>query len=289
MKDSELGKAYADGEIVFKEGDKGETMYVVQSGNVKITKKSDSGEEVILATLTNGDIFGEMALFDRMPRSATAVSSGKATILRIDKKKLFTTISRDPTMVFKVLETMSQRIRTLNEELSRLKKTREHLLQSCCDVDETCEMILQEVKKNISAENGSVMLCDDDNTLNIKAAFGSKSAQLTKLKVGEGIAGDVFSTGRSEMLNNVSTDVRYKKGSTKILSMLCAPLKCDNKVFGVINMSNTSERLFVLEDLHMLNSLSVYASIAVRNSLNYAQLRVAADEVLKHASMLDAR
>jgi putative methionine-R-sulfoxide reductase with GAF domain len=282
MKDSELGKAFSDGDVICREGEKGEVMYVIQSGNVKITKKTTSGE-VTLATLTSGDIFGEMALFDRMPRSATAVASGEVSILSIDKKKLFTTISRDPTLVFKVLETMSQRIRILDEELSRLKKTKEHLLQSCCDVEETCEMILQEAKKTISAENGSVMLCDNDNALSIKAAFGSKSTQLISLKVGEGIAGDVLMTGRSEMLNNVSTDGRYKKGSTKIISMLCAPLKCDNTVFGVINMSNTSERLFVLEDLRMLNSLAVYASIAVKNALNYAQLRVAADEVLKHA------
>jgi GAF domain-containing protein len=68
--------------------------------------------------------------------------------------------------------------------------------------------------------------------------------------------------------------------------MLCAPLKCDNTVFGVINMSNTSERLFVLEDLRMLNSLAFFASIAVKNALNYAQLRVAADEVLKHAILV---
>jgi len=282
MKDSELGKAFSDGDVIFREGEKGEMMYVIQAGNVKITKNTKSGE-VTLATLTSGDIFGEMALFDRMPRSATAVASGDATILSIDKKKLFTTISRDPTMVFKVLETMSQRIRILDEELSRLKKTKEHLLQSCCDVEETCKMILQEAKNTISAENGSVMLCDDDNTLSIKAAFGSKSTQFMKLKVGEGIAGDVLSTGRSEMLNNVSADGRYKKGSTKIISMLCAPLKCDNTAFGVINLSNTSERLFILEDLRMLNSLVVYASLAVKNALNYAQLRVAADDVLKHA------
>jgi len=286
MKDSELGKAFSDGDVICKEGEKGEVMYVIQSGNVKITKKTTSGE-VTLATLTSGDIFGEMALFDRMPRSATAVASGEVTILSIDKKKLFTTISRDPTLVFKVLETMSQRIRMLDEELSRLKKTKEHLLQSCCDVEETCEMILQEAKKTIFAENGSVMLCDrNDNTLSIKAAFGSKSTQLMRLKVGEGIAGDVLTTGQSEMLNNVSTDGRYKKGSTKIISMLCAPLKCDNTVFGVINMSNTSERRFVLEDLRMLNSLAVYASIAVKNALNYAQLRVAADNVLKHAILV---
>jgi len=116
MKDSELGKAFSDGDVIFREGEKGEMMYVIQAGNVKITKNTKSGE-VTLATLTSGDIFGEMALFDRMPRSATAVASGDARILSIDKKKLFTTISRDPTMVFKVLETMSQRIRILDEEL----------------------------------------------------------------------------------------------------------------------------------------------------------------------------
>ena len=123
MKDSDyLGRTYADGEVIFREGDKGEGMYVVQAGKVKITKQTPSGE-VTLSVIGSGDIFGEMALFDKLPRSATVTALGEARVLSVDKKKLFTLISRDPTTTFKIIETMSSRIRKLSEEISRYRKT----------------------------------------------------------------------------------------------------------------------------------------------------------------------
>ena len=128
MKDGELGKLYSDSEFVFKEGDKGESMYVIQSGKVRITKNTPAGE-VTIATLKSGEIFGEMALFDKMPRSANALATGEARVLSIDRKKLFTTISRDPTLVFKIIESMSQRIRGLNDLVHR---TAENLAISLC-------------------------------------------------------------------------------------------------------------------------------------------------------------
>ena len=80
MKDSDyLGRTYEDGEVIFREGDKGEGMYVIQAGKVKITKQTTSGE-VTLSVLEDGDIFGEMALFDKLPRSATATASGEARV-----------------------------------------------------------------------------------------------------------------------------------------------------------------------------------------------------------------
>lgn len=282
MKEGELGKMYASGEVIFREGDQGEVMYVIQAGKVSIVKNTPTGD-LILATLDSGDIFGEMALFDKMPRSATAKATGSARVLSIDKKKLFATISRDPTLVFKMLETMSKRIRLLNDELTKLKKTKSDLVNLCCDVDEVCTMILDEARKTVQADNGSVMLADDDRELAIKSAFGKKSEQRMRMKAGQGIAGDVLRTGRAEMLNNVSMDERFVQGRVQLRSMLCVPLKCNNNILGVINMSNTSERLFSLDDLKALNSIAMYAAIAVQNAINLANLKNAAEEVLKHA------
>ena len=282
MKEGELGKMYASGEVIFREGDQGEVMYVIQAGKVSIVKNTPAGD-LILATLDSGDIFGEMALFDKMPRSATAKATGSARVLSIDRKKLFATISRDPTLVFKMLETMSKRIRLLNEELTKLKKTKSDLVNLCCDVDEVCSMILEEARKTVQADNGSVMLVDDDRELAIKSAFGKKSEQRMRMKAGQGIAGDVLRTGRAEMLNNVSMDERFVQGRVQLRSMLCVPLKCNDNILGVINMSNTSERLFGLDDLKALNSIALYASIAVQNAINLANLKNAAEEVLKHA------
>ncbi len=250
-----------------------------------ITKSTKSGD-ITLATLSSGDILGEMSLFDKMPRSAAAVASGDARVLSIDKKKLFKTIGRDPTLVFKIIETMSQRIRVLNEELSKLNKTKLKLLKIYSNIEDTCRMVLDEAKNIITSDNGSVMLFDDKESLSIKAAFGKKSESTVKLFLGEGIAGDVLKTGRAELVNNVYLDSRFVPGKTKIRSLLCVPLKCKECIFGVVNLSNTSERLFSLDDLKLLNSLSIYASVAVQNAINFSKLKNVTEEVLSRVSIL---
>jgi CRP-like cAMP-binding protein len=266
MNDSELGRLYSDGEIIFKEGDVGDALYVIQSGKVIITKRAASGE-LVIATLRSGEIFGEMALFDRLPRSATVRASGNARILKIDKKKLFSAIGRDPTLVFKVLESMSQRTRKLDEELIKLKKSNVDISHFFVDLDETCALILERARDIVSADNGSIMLFDDEGkSLAIRAAFGAEWDPKMRFVAGEGIAGDVLSTGRAELINNVSTDLRFKPGTASIKSMLCVPLAGKSNNLGVINMSKSSENLFTLDDLNSLRSVAIYASVAIENA-----------------------
>lgn len=113
----ELGKVYHDGEVIFREGEPGQVMYMIQFGQVNITKTTPTGE-MTLATLNTGELFGEMALFDRLPRSATAVASGEARVLSIDKRKLLKTMTRDPALAFNLLACLSKRIRRLDDELA---------------------------------------------------------------------------------------------------------------------------------------------------------------------------
>lgn len=287
MNEGELGRLYADGEVIFNEGEKGDSMYVIQSGKVKITKKTAS-KEIVLAEIGSGEILGEMALFDRLPRSATAAASGEARILSIDKKKLFATISRDPTLVFKILESMSRRIRGLNENMASLRKQEARTVKLCLDMDTTCRLILDEARHLIPSEQGSVMLVDEkEKSLCIRAAFGKETEHKLKLGIGEGIAGDVIKSGKAELINNVRQDSRYVPGNAEISSMLCVPLRSRERTFGVINMSNGSERLFTLDDLKLLRSLAMYASIAIQNAWNLTSLKDATSEVLRHATLLD--
>lgn len=286
MKDGELGRHYSDGEIVFREGDKGEMMYVIQSGEVRITKNGPA-DEITIATLKSGEIFGEMSLFDKFPRSATAVACGGTRILSVDRKKLFTTISRDPTLMFKIIESMSQRIRNLNDELSRLKDAPPKGKGSWLDVPGTCDIVLQEARKIIKADNGSLMLLEDDGeTLSIQAAFGNESPQKTRLKRGIGIAGSVLTSGRAELVGNASLDPRFVDGETQIKALLCVPLKSDDKVFGVINMSNGPSRLFTMDDLMMLVSLSMYASVSIQNAVSFCNLQQATEAILRRTKLM---
>jgi len=286
MSDDFLGKIYSDGEVIFREGDIAEMMYVIQSGKVEIVKDTPSGRSSI-ATLHSGEVFGEMSLFDKLPRSATAVSSGAARVLSIDRKKLFKTINSDPTLVFKILETLSQRIRTLNQDLAELKRNKSGMLKMCFNLEDTCRMILEEAKNILTAESGSVMLMDEEGSLHIKSAFGTEAASKLLLKIGEGIAGNVLRTGQAELINNAGEDPRFKPGKTVIKSLLCVPLKCQGKNFGVINLSNCTERLFSLDDLKVLHSLSIYAAMAIQNAINIADLNNATNHILRHATMLD--
>ncbi len=121
MKKGELGKTYNDGEVIFNEGEEGDSMFVIQSGKVKISKKVDFGD-ITITIMEEGEIFGEMAIFDRLPRSASAVAFGGARVLTVDKKKFLSVVNRDPTLAFKIFDAMSKRVRRLDAEVLKLKK-----------------------------------------------------------------------------------------------------------------------------------------------------------------------
>lgn len=287
MKSSEIGKSYNDGEIICREGDEGRKMFVIQEGEVEVIKKTQDGE-FFLTTLKKGEIFGEMAMFDHLPRSATIRSVGKAIVLSIDKKGFFAKASKDPSLAFHILESMSRRIRALNDDLTKLKKRREGVFGAFADVKETCRLILREVKHSIKSANGSIMLLDDEtNILKIVAAFGAEASQKAELKVGRGIAGDVLKSGKLELVNNVSSEQRYEPGEMNVVTLLCAPLKRREKVFGVINLSNSSNDFFTLDDLKILRVSSIYASIAIENAKLCHLSNNISDSILKHATLLD--
>ncbi len=113
-----LGKTYQDGEVIIRQGEIGDCMYVIQDGVVEVVLEED-GEDTRMALLESGDFFGEMALFDHEVRSATVRAKGPARILTIDKKNLLRRISKDPSLAFRLVETMSRRIRSLQSQLTQ--------------------------------------------------------------------------------------------------------------------------------------------------------------------------
>ena len=284
MIDDVLGRTYPDGEAIFREGDKGEMMYVIQAGKVKITKGTPSGD-VTIATLNAGEVFGEMALFDKMPRSATATAQENARILTVDRRKFFSSISRDPTIAFKILESMSKRTRRMNDEFTRLKKKKFDLLYACLDVEQTCDFILEEAREVVPADNGSIMVLDPRmDRLEIRSAFGPESGEKVLLRAGEGIAGHVLETGEAEHVNDVASDPRFKAGELEIRSMVCVPLVAREFNFGVITMSRSKGEGFTEEHRKILGIISVYASIAVQNAYSCSELQGATEDFLEIAT-----
>ena len=115
-----LGSVYEEGDVIVRQGDEDGCMYVIQEGQVEVVLDRD-GEEIRLAVLADGDFFGEMAIFEQEVRSATVRAVSPARILTIDKKNFLRRIHEDPSLAYRMVQTMSRRIRELDAEVGRLK------------------------------------------------------------------------------------------------------------------------------------------------------------------------
>ena len=120
MAEGTLGRVYEDGEVIVSEGDVGDCMYVVQSGEVEVLTTRD-GKEIPLRRLGKGEVIGEISLFDREVRSATVRARGRARLLTVDKATFLSRVHEDPTLAFHIVKTMARRIRELSEEIARLR------------------------------------------------------------------------------------------------------------------------------------------------------------------------
>jgi len=118
MNKGELGKTYAKGEIIVRQGEIGDCMFAIQRGKLEVLLNGPQGE-VRTAVLREGDIFGEMAVFDREVRSASVRALEEATVLTVDKKTFLRRIQEDPSLAFNLVKMMSGRIRRLNAEVAR--------------------------------------------------------------------------------------------------------------------------------------------------------------------------
>jgi CRP-like cAMP-binding protein len=118
-----LGTVYQDREEIIRQGEMGNCMYVIQSGQVEVVQSSEFGEQR-LAVLGAGSFFGEMSVFEQEKRSATVRSSGESRVLKVDKKTLMRRIGEDPLLAVNLLQTMAHRIRDLNAEIALHRETR---------------------------------------------------------------------------------------------------------------------------------------------------------------------
>ena len=113
-------KVYKQGEVIFREGDPGGFMFVLLDGAVELKVKVERGEAVIKTVDTPNDFFGEMALLDDSPRSATAVAESPSRVLVVDGPTFESMILQNGKFALKIIKVLSARIRRSNDQLSDL-------------------------------------------------------------------------------------------------------------------------------------------------------------------------
>ncbi|MDX1333886.1 MAG: cyclic nucleotide-binding domain-containing protein [Robiginitalea sp.] len=116
MRNKKLGRHYKDGEIIIKQGTRGNCLYVVQEGIVEIIHETPDGD-VKVAELGKTEFFGEMGLFEEDVRSCTVRALGDVKILTIDKRNFYKSIRRDSSLAYRLLEKMSNRLREATQKI----------------------------------------------------------------------------------------------------------------------------------------------------------------------------
>jgi CRP/FNR family transcriptional regulator, cyclic AMP receptor protein len=119
----ELGRAlepreFRAGTMVLNQGDTGSSMYIVESGECNIHLPGDASRRISLKDIARGEYFGELALFDEMPRSASVLATTDAVLLELDRDTLEGFLGRRPQVGLAILRTMSARLRETNTMLS---------------------------------------------------------------------------------------------------------------------------------------------------------------------------
>ncbi len=114
------GRSYNPGDVIFREGDVGNEMFIIQSGKVKITKQLKDGVEKTLVILGPGDFFGEMAVIDKDVRSANAISQDSSRLIALDEEVFEMHMQTNPKIVKKILKNLTSRLREANQQIANL-------------------------------------------------------------------------------------------------------------------------------------------------------------------------
>ncbi|MGK7958798.1 MAG: diguanylate cyclase [Crocosphaera sp.] len=145
-----------------------------------------------------------------------------------------------------------------------------HQLSSCLTFEEIMKVVATETNKLLKNSDISCMLLNRKGELDI---FSYQGKKISKRRGSiENIIGHVLRSGEAEIVNNVNKDDRYITENADIQSLICAPLKVQNKTIGVIQVTHHELIKYTSEQLKLFTSLTSQAAIAIQNSQYYDKL-----------------
>jgi HD-GYP domain-containing protein (c-di-GMP phosphodiesterase class II) len=152
-------KDYPEGAVIIEELTDAERFFIIYRGKIEITKRLEDGEELVLAVQSDGDFFGEMALLDERPRSASARALEPTTVLEISRTNFETLLFKAPLLALRIMKELSTRLReTAALLISHLQQRNRLLYRSHLD---TIEMVVQAIEKRDLPASGRIRQMKD--------------------------------------------------------------------------------------------------------------------------------
>ena len=270
-------KDCADGQTVFAEGDPGDSMYFIVQGHIRIAKRAQAAGEVqkTLAVLEAGDYFGEMALLDQKPRSAAAVASGGARILRLSKPAFDemqrTSTSAALSVLFAMIRTSSERIRRLSSQLVVYDEVGKAIGESR-ELQTLLDVILQQLFSATGADWGLLLLRPQfSERLEIRCQINLTltSAQSEAVSNGQGFLAPVLQNLQAQLVPNFGEQEPFKSCARlgfETLSILLSPIALETQLLGLIVLGGKDRGQFDLNALNLARGVARQAAQAILNA-----------------------
>ncbi len=150
-------RSYDKGEIIYMAGERGDKLYVVHSGKVKLSRITSSGKEQVIRVLGPGDFMGELSIFSPLPLTDNAEALSKTIVCRIDGEKLKKLMAKHPEIAFKVMEELSQRLDKAEKSIENisLQGVEKRLADALIEMaDEKGQIVLNMSKRDFASHMG---------------------------------------------------------------------------------------------------------------------------------------
>lgn len=273
------------GEIIFEEGSTSDRFFIIKDGEVEIRKAVDvqKARYKLIAVLSSGEFFGEMAVFMGEPRSAEAIARTDATLLTVSRNDLSGLFAKSPDTAFKVMEFLTsvlmERLRNTTKELAIVYETGRQVA-AARSVPELSERVMDGLFGALdNAEAGLLIVWNDFNAeyeVCGRRGFGLEpGASISK---DDGLMKWLFENRESFLSFNLANDGRLAGAAGGIYegarSMVVSPLLSRDGLIGVlIAFSRTRTNAFSFNHMVLLSAVSGYATVALEN-LKYIQQEI---------------
>jgi CRP-like cAMP-binding protein len=171
-------KEFPQGTLIIREGEVKDTIFLIGSGSVQVVLSEKGGNETSLSILRKGEIFGEMAVLDKRPRSATVKANENCTLLEVKGREFLKILGDHPDLEFKILLKLSERLRVLNDHLLTMKVQ---------DIDEKLKLFnskLDAELKTVEAQLKAAQTVFDQTKLRADEIISSAERSRIRVNVG---------------------------------------------------------------------------------------------------------
>jgi CRP-like cAMP-binding protein len=270
---------FGPGDVIFEEGVEQDSLFIILSGDVLISKETHTGDRKSMATLGAGAFFGEMALFDDFVRSATATATNDVRALEMSKSALMEFIASECTgasrLMHEIMRTVAPRIRQTNDELVALYEAG-RIIGGRAEAGRMLSELLALLSDATSCARGAVFLLNAPaQQLECRAAFGYDEDPSTWIEpLDGGIAEVLIEAEGAVVIENFERDARFESLQPvgyETQSMLGAAFCLQGEPIGTIVLCDKFDAEgnpcpFTSGDANLLAGVAAQASGAIESA-----------------------